>query len=413
MRASPLAPYYHGRGGAARRRPRWTLSGRVASFAIPDGKEKNPSEPGPDALTANARMNRNEITLDGVGLSLVCFPRDSSSGGYPQIVGITEGGPSWRCGLIFPGDSLARAAGVHLLDASPQVVSGAFASCRAGRPVLLKIVSRTGEAKSVSVSSRQVDGTDTLQRQTTGQLTPTGSLRDFEAENENLLSQTAVPLRSKAQGEALPVIATLQRFSNRNRKRPLVYSIQVWKVRIEERHYYKDLCGRILMAMRHRHVLFSFSEWRDLAEFRRERRASHREIETQITGTRFLIEKTESLQAWMLETAASRPWGLTCKGRRSAEQLEYVATTLGIREAQAQDAAAAAEEEKRAKEAAKPRVVMISALEARCLLAKDVSGFSDPYVVSVAAGHVMLQHQMISPRLPACLVWICIWYTIL
>jgi hypothetical protein len=333
----------------------------------------------------------NALELDSVGLSLMCFPRDTTgidgtSGGHPQVMGVKEGGPCWHCGRVFAGDSLERVAGVDLLDSTPQAVAAAFASCRAGRQVLLKLKSRAGEAKSVTVISKQTDGADILRRRTYGTGSDTITLRpqretDIASRPDFHVSMDDAHRKSSRKGEAIPVIATLQRLSNKSRLRPLVYSIATWKMRIEERHYYKDLCARILGAMKHRSAVFAFHEWRDLARSNTARRASFRKIELQITSTRILIDKTESLQAWKLETAASRPWGCTCRGRRSAEELKYVATTIGIRDAEAQRTAEAAAEAERAQEAAKPKVLMISVLEARNLLAKDIGGYSDPYMV--------------------------------
>ena len=351
------------------------------------------------------------LELESVGLSLMCFPRDTTGidgtpGGYPQVMGVKEGGPCWHCGRVFAGDSVERVAGVDLLDSTPQTVAAAFASCKAGRQVLLKLKSRAGEAKSVTVISKQTDGAG----RTYGTGLDTTTLRpqratDIASRPDLHTSIDNAHRKSSRTGEAMPVIATLQRLSNKSRFRPLVYSIATWKMRIAERHYYKDLCARILGAMKHRSAVFAFHEWRDLARSNTARRALFREIELQITSTRILIEKTESLQAWKLETAASRPWGCTCRGRRSAEELTYIATTIGIRDAEAQVTAETAAEAERAQEAAKPKVLMISVLEARNLLAKDINGYSDPYMVrlrrqvSAALCGLSSHLQLLSPEL--------------
>ena len=59
----------------------------------------------------------------------------------------------------------------------------------------------------------------------------------------------------------LALIARLQRLANVNRQRPLVYGLRVWKHRLDQRYYYRELCARILFGLKHRASVFVLSEW--------------------------------------------------------------------------------------------------------------------------------------------------------
>jgi hypothetical protein len=108
-------------------------------------------------------------------------------------------------------------------------------------------------------------------------LSTQGSATQVYTSSTSVTSETSHPAASDGQGLArtstpqaspqgggkgpLALIARLQRLANVNRQRPLVYGLRVWKHRLDQRYYYRELCARILFGLKHRASVFVLSEW--------------------------------------------------------------------------------------------------------------------------------------------------------
>ena len=466
-----------------------------------------------------SRRAAEEISLGTVGLSLLCHKE-----GYPSVLHVSVEGPCWQAGRVFVGDVLERASGVDLWDASPSTIQQAFDYCRPGKSILLKLVTREGEAKSVSVVTKRLDGGDVLRRRQYGTGTAVnhwhtqlpeevsegkdprkqaflvvekerqreiererlraalrqrksdaheageaanevvateenaregedeaasederagggrgrpGAVSEEDAERANIYekleryalassqgSQTPAPVADasanvlkvshhaahskslspksgggKEHREPLPLIARLQGLANAVRQRPLVFGMRVWQQRIDERYHYRDLCSRILTGIKHRTILVVLSAWHEETVFKTERRASLKRIAGAIRTRRAQIECLEALSAWLLEAAASTPWGvILASARRSAEDLEFVASTLGLRAAAAAAAAAVAEAAAAAEAAAKAKVLSVLLVSGKDLVAKDYNGSSDPYVTLQIGREARAKHEVCTSK---------------